>query len=209
MVKLHTTRIVFNMFLIDKNFWEIRETKKKGKGVFARKAISKRIVIGDYVGKLAHINNVDLDAEQNNLYLMNYSDEIGIYPNSKEPGVHLINHSCSPNCFIYKYKDRTLFFALRDIQKGEELTIHYLLPPKMRCNNCTHICYCGSKNCTGTMHLSEEKYKIWQDFQNNQKAVVNAKSIKEGVLKPLANYPKSIPNSYIATVNNLGIVESY
>jgi hypothetical protein len=193
------------MFLIDKSYWEIRETKNKGRGVFAKKPILKGTIIGDYVGKLIHIKEIDFDAEKKNLYLMNYSDEIGIYPNLKEPGVHLLNHSCSPNCYIYKFKDRILVFALKIIQKNEELTIHYLLPPKTNCKNCTHICYCESKNCSGSLHLSGEKYKIWQEFQEKQKVKVNKKCIKEGILKPLTNYPKSVPESYIARINSLNL----
>lgn len=194
------------MFLIPKSFWEIRETKKKGRGVFANKPIKAGAVIGDYVGKLVRLEDVDYDKEKKKLFLMYYNDNTGIYPDLNKPGVHLLNHSCSPNCFIYKYKDRTLIFALCDIQKEEELTIHYLLPPKMSFNKCPHVCFCRSKNCTGLMHLSEEKYKIWQDFQKKQKTVVSKKSIKEGVLKPLSNYPKSVPNSYITKVNKLGII---
>jgi SET domain-containing protein len=194
------------MFLIDKSFWEVRNTKKKGKGVFALKPISKGIVIGDYAGKLVHIKNIDFEKEKKNLYLMRYVGEIGIYPNLKKPGVHLINHSCSPNCFLYKYKDRTLIFALRNIQKGEEITIHYLLPPKISCKKCTHVCFCGSNNCSGSMHLSEKKYKIWQGFQKKQKSNINKKIIKQCLLELLSNYPKSIPNNYIAKITYLRII---
>lgn len=194
------------MFLIPQSYLEIRKTKKKGRGVFTKLAFPKGIIIGDYIGKLIHIKDIDFNAEKKNLYLMNYSNEIGIYPNLKKPGVHLINHSCSPNCWVYKYKGHTLVFAMRKIKKNEEFTIHYLLPPKMTYENCTHICFCGSKNCTGSMHLSEEIYKIWQNFQKKHKSKVNKNSIKEGVLKPLINYPKSIPESYITKIKNLGII---
>jgi len=193
------------MFLIDKSYWEIRKTEKKGKGVFAKKTILKGTIVGDYIGKLIHIKDVDLEKEKKNLYLMSYSDEYGIYPDLKKPGVHLINHSCSPNCFIHKYKDRTLVFALKDIERKEELTIHYLLPPKLNCKNCTHTCYCESKNCTGSMHLSDKKYKIWQSFQKNQKGKVSKKSFKEAFIKPLAEYPKNIPNNYIVKIKSLGL----
>ena len=81
------------MFLIPSNFWEIRETKNKGRGVFAKKPIPTGTIIGDYVGKLIQLNDVDFDKEKKNLYLMYYNDEIGIYPDLKKPGVYLINHS--------------------------------------------------------------------------------------------------------------------
>lgn len=194
------------MFLILESYWKVRKTENKGRGVFVKKLIPAGTIIGDYIGKLIHIKDVNLEKEKKDLYLMSYSDEYGIYPDLKKAGVHLINHSCSPNCFIYKYKDRTLVFALCDIQKGKELTIHYLLPPKMDCNKCTHVCYCKSKNCTGSMHLSEEKYKIWRKFQEKQNSEVSKRSVKQGVLKPLTNYPESVPDSYITKVNKLGII---
>lgn len=194
------------MFLIPKSYWEIRETKSKGRGVFAKKPISKATVIGDYTGKLIHIKDIDFEGEKKNLYLMNYSDKIGIYPDLRKSGVHLINHSCSPNCWIYKYKEHTLVFALKKIQKDEELTISYLLPPKMSCNNCTHTCFCGGKNCTGSMHLTEEKYRKWRNFQEKQKGKVNKISIKRGKLKPLSYYPMSVPKSYITKIIRLRII---
>lgn len=182
------------MFLIDENFWEVKKTKRKGKGVLAEKEIKKGMVIGDYVGKLIHISKIDFDKEKKNLYLMSYNDEYGIYPDLTKSGVHLLNHSCSPNCFIYKYKDRTLVFASKDIKIGEELTISYLLPPRKYCKPCPHKCYCQSINCTGSMHLSEKKYQKWQKFQ---KKIFKNNASKKWLLKPLINYPKLVTDDYI------------
>ena len=137
---------------------------------------------------------------------MCYFDEIGIYPDLNKPGIHLLNHSCSPNCWIYKYKTHTLVFALKNIQKDEEVTISYLLPPKMSCNNCRHNCYCGSKNCTGSMHLSEEKYRKWRNFQDKEERKVKTEKVKyKKALDPLAKYPKFVPKSYCTKVISLGI----
>ena len=194
------------MFLIPSNFWEIRETKNKGRGVFAKKPIPTGTIIGDYVGKLIQLNDVDFDKEKKNLYLMYYNDEIGIYPDLKKPGVYLINHSCSSNCMIYEYIRHTLVFAFKNIKKNEELTISYLLPPKMNCKKCRHNCFCGSINCTGSMHLTEEKYKKWRDFQEKEESKIYKINNNTNELKPLTNYPKSIPKSYIAKIKSLGIL---
>ena len=195
------------MFLLDKDYWEIRKTKDKGKGVFAMKPIGQGSLIGDYVGKLVHLNDVDFDKEKKKLYLMYYNDEFGIYPNLKKPSVHLINHSCSPNCWIIRYKDHTIVFALKNIDKGDELTISYLLPPKMNCKPCSHKCFCKSKSCTGSMHLTEGGYKKWQDFQEKDEKKGKYKKINnENILKPLAKYPKTISKSYILKINNLKIM---
>ena len=194
------------MFLLDKDYWEIRKTKDKGKGVFAMKPIGQGSLIGDYVGKLVHLNDVDFDKEKKELYLMYYNDEFGIYPNLKKPSVHLINHSCSPNCWIIRYKDHTIVFALKNIDKGDELTISYLLPPKMNCKPCSHKCFCKSKSCTGSMHLTEGGYKKWQDFQEKEEKKGKYKKINnENILKPLAKYPKTISKRYIMKIKNLEI----
>ena len=192
------------MFLIPTSFWEIKKTKDKGKGVFARKKIPTGTLIGDYMGKLVQLKDVDFDKEKRKLFLMYYNDKLGIYPDLKKPGVHLINHSCSPNCWITKFKDRTIIFVLKNIEVGEELTISYLLPPKMNCDPCPHKCFCKSKNCTGSMHLTESGHKKWQGFQNKEgkKDVFKTKRSANG-LKPFKKYPKLISKKLISEIEVL------
>ena len=40
------------MFLLSEDYLQIRKTKKKGFGVFAKKRIKAGTVIGDYLGKV-------------------------------------------------------------------------------------------------------------------------------------------------------------
>ena len=152
------------MFLIPRNFWEIRNTNKKGRGVFANKPIKAKTIIGEYTGQKIKIEEYELEKDKDGLYLMFLNDKYAIYPDLEKDDVHLINHSCNPNCWIFNNKKHIYFFTLRDIKVGEELTISYLLPPIGNCNPCTHQCYCGSKNCTGTMHQTEKQYEKWQEF---------------------------------------------
>lgn len=155
------------MFLLDKTYWEVRETMGRGKGIFSKKIIKKGTVIGDYLGKVIKISEYDLEQDKKGLYLMYLNDEAAVYPNLRSKDIHLFNHSCKPNCWIINYKGHVLFFALRKIDVGEELTISYLLSPNEgACNPCTHICKCQSKKCTGTMHLTKSKFIKWQRFQD-------------------------------------------
>lgn len=183
------------MFLLTNDYWQIKKTKAKGLGVFAKKEIMAGTIIGDYLGKVIKTAEYDLDKDKEGLFLMYLTDQTSIYPNLKKPGIHLINHSCTPNCWIYTHKGHTLFFALRDINSGEELTISYLLSPKDEtCKNCPHTCKCSSKSCTGTMHLSKEKYEKWQKFQIGQKRKTKTtKAIIGKNLPKLRSYPKTIP----------------
>lgn len=191
------------MFLISNDSWQIKKTGGKGLGVFAKREIKAGTVIGDYLGKVIETSRYDPDKEKRHFYLMYFSDQASIYPNLKKPGIHLLNHSCAPNCWIYIYCDHTLFFALRKINPGEELTISYLLSPKEDCNPCTHICICESKFCTGTMHLPKDKYEIWQKFQNTQKKKTKTSKVVFGANLPkLTSYPDLIPNNPIYALIN-------
>lgn len=88
-----------------------------------------------------------------------------------------INHSCNPNCRLFtvsynKYDQRIYdlaFFALYDIDAGEELTFDYMDPEpdedealalknsqakflQMDTEGKTRVaCLCGAKNCRGYM----------------------------------------------------------
>jgi SET domain-containing protein len=186
------------MFLLKRDSWQIKPSKEKGLGVFAKKEIKAGTIIGDYLGKVIKTANYNLENDKKGLYLMYYSNKASIYPNLKKPGIHLLNHSCYPNCWIYTYRGHTLFFALRKIRAGEELTISYLLCPKEDCANCTHSCKCESSVCTGTMHLPKNKYQKWQKFQNIQaNKTKTLKAVLGKNLPKLSSYPKSIPNNPI------------
>jgi len=156
------------MFFITKDYYQIKTTDKKGRGVFCTKEIKAKTIIGEYTGEKVEIEKYDLEKDKDGLYLMFLDDKYAIYPDLNKKDLHLINHSCEPNCWILNSGGKVFFFALREIKIGEELTISYLLSPKDKtCNPCTHDCYCGSKKCTGTMHQSNEDFKKWQRFQDN------------------------------------------
>lgn len=169
---------------------------KKGKGIFAKKDIPGGIVIGDYIGKVMR-TAADVITKNEKLYLTYYSDHASILPdNLQSPGVHLINHACDPNSWMYIYHGHTLFFTLRRIFKGEELTISYLLSPLDEfCNPCAHKCRCGSNNCLLTMHLSKDRYNAWRIFNDRAVRQTKRASIRYGKnLAVLSSYPKKIPD---------------
>lgn len=189
------------MFLLSHNYWRVEKTKEKGRGVFAKKAILAGMVIGDYLGKILSIAEYDVETDKHELFLMYFTDGACIYPDVTRPGIHLINHSCTPNCWIYVYRGHTLFFALRDIAVKEELTISYLLSPKDKtCAPCLHVCKCGSETCTGFMHLSRKKYALWRKFRDSQqKGMRVAPFVLGGNLPRLDTYPSRIPGNSIYT----------
>lgn len=186
------------MILLSEKYWQIKETENKGRGIFAKKTIPAGVVIGDYIGKVLRTKEVELDNKED-LYLMYYHDQASIFPNLQKPGIHLLNHSCTPNSWLYTYCGHTLAFTLRKIFPDEELTISYLLSPKDNfCNPCTHICKCESLVCRQTMHQSLEKYKKWRIFQETKAKKDKRGKIRYGKeLLQLSRYPKTIPDNSI------------
>lgn len=181
------------MFLIPDNSWEVRKTATKGRGVFATRDIEEGTIIGDYLGIVIHPKDEDSIEEDENFYLMYYHDKASIFPDLSKPGIYLLNHSCTPNTWMYTYKGHTLFFTLRHIFPDEELTINYLLSPQDdTCDPCTHLCSCEGIICHQTMHLSKKRYEVWSEFHNEEMSLTKAERIRYGKeLKPLDNYPKA------------------
>jgi len=161
------------MFLLDKSYYEIRDTKEKGKGVFAKKDIEAGTVIGDYLGKLIKFEDEESYEDKYGLYSMYYNEKATIFADQKSIGIHLINHSCSANCGMFPYGLRCLYFSIRKIFKGEELTVHYgISAPKSRLEK-NYPCSCKSINCIGTMHVSNNKYKL---KDNGEKTTTNTRN---------------------------------
>jgi SET domain-containing protein len=194
---------VNRMILLPDEYWEIRNTQKKGRGMFAKRDILKGRVIGDYLGLVVRPEDALID--EGNFYLMYYHDHAAIFPNLKEPGVYLLNHSCNPNAFLYTYKGHTLTFALKKIPKGDEMTIPYLLSPKDRyCNPCLHKCNCDYLNCSKSMHLPNEQYVKWRKFNKIWAKKTKRERVSVGKdLPKLLSYPKTISSNYIKEVKKI------
>lgn len=189
------------MFLIPDDSWEVRKTMTKGRGIFAMKEITAGTVIGDYLGKVIRTaDESDID-EKDNFYLMFYHDYASIFPDLTKPGIHLLNHSCTPNVWMYTYHGHTLFFVLRRIFPGEEMTVSYLLSPQKDCPECTHFCICNSILCYGTMHMAEKRHAEWSEFHEKEAAKTGRQRIRYGKNLPkLKTYPQSIPDARVYTL---------
>lgn len=187
------------MILLPYGAWEIKVSTSRGKGFFTKKDIPAGTVIGDYLGKVLRNTELDIPDTAESFYLMYYHDRASIYPDLKTEDLHLINHSCEPNTAMYIYQGHTLFFALRNIAANEELTISYMLSSQDEfCDPCLHVCKCGSKTCSGTMHLSNKRYAAWKSFQSTQAAKSKRKRIAYNKpLKKLAVYPQSVADDVI------------
>lgn len=183
------------MFLIPKDWWEIRQTDNKGRGVFAKRDIPAGTVIGDYIGILTESSHVK---EPSHLfYEFYFNEDVSIMPQKDQIGIHLINHSCMPNCDSYPYRGHTILFALRHIFAGEEFSYSYLLEPSNTEKDvCHHICHCGTPLCKGTMHTPEAFNEKWDEYVDRAQREYN-KTLPVpigSVLPLLESYPHTIPD---------------
>ena len=68
-------------------------------------------------------------------------------------GSQFINHSCVPNLKFVRSGGQILYETLRKIRAGEELTVRYRYPTKIR----RVPCRCGARKCRGTLRVIFER----------------------------------------------------
>ncbi len=124
---------------------EIRESVIHGNGVFTTKGIRKHSVICrvNIVREITDENPLESDKGELYHHCHWYPDGTTVLVG--EPHCYT-NHSCEPNTFMYTVNKVPYLLAMRDIQKGEELTLEYSL-----CNAGGQVwdCKCGSSDCRG------------------------------------------------------------
>ena len=127
----------------------IRKSAINGKGCFATVRFKHRRKIAEYTGEL--ISDLEARRRARHRQVLRICDIDGRFSLDGARGgngTHYINHSCQPNAFMRTLYGHVLFFALRDIQPGEEITIDYeqtLHPDSKRCA-------CGAPRCRGTIN---------------------------------------------------------
>ena len=127
----------------------IKKSKINGKGCFAIVSFRRGKKIAEYTGERI----TDLEArrrarKRRYLRICDIDGRVSLDGSRGGNGTHYINHSCRPNAYMKNLYGHVLFFALRDIAPGEEITVDYeqtLLPDSKRC-------HCGAENCRGTIN---------------------------------------------------------
>ncbi len=116
-----------------------------GRGLFAGCAIPARAKIGEFEGEVISIAEARRRAAALAIVAIVELDRKAIDARGMRTGFRFINHSCEPNTYLRRTKDRAEFYALRDIAKGEELTVDYgesHHEGRLRCR-------CGAPRCRG------------------------------------------------------------
>lgn len=135
------------VYRIEDNIYA-KDTGKYGISLFAKRSFVKDELVFVAFGALT--NKVSA-------YTIPISEEFKIDPLKPEGNLcQFICHSCDPNLGV---KERTMFVAMRDIRKDEEVTIDYAMIGYEYGNELTEnerTCKCGSTICRGKLGCYKE-----------------------------------------------------
>ncbi len=94
-----------------------------GLGLFANRDFKKDAFIIEYTGEpLTH----EESDQKGGRYLFTLNDKTVLDGTGREHTARYINHSCEPNIeAVIEDEEQIMFYALRDINKGEEFTFDY------------------------------------------------------------------------------------
>ena len=127
----------------------VKRSRINGRGCFAAQDFARGKKIAEYTGE--RINDLEARKRARGRRILRICDVDGRFSldgSRGGNGTHYINHSCEPNAYMKNLYGHVLFFALRDIHHGEEITVDYeetLHPDSKRC-------FCGAKSCRGTIN---------------------------------------------------------
>ncbi|CAO4372377.1 unnamed protein product [Caenorhabditis nigoni] len=157
---------------------EIRETRGKGRGLYATKFIQTGDFVipftGEYISKEEKVKRFEeYGAKMMEAYMLdsgNHTIDATEFGNQAK----YINHSCDPNLVAEQWKLHMMpknlnyiaFIAEKDIFEGEELTFNYRLS---RDDSCNIECKCGSSNCSGLVGKKENVGKDGEVKKNGSK----------------------------------------
>ena len=125
----------------------IRRSRIHRFGVYAGEEIPKNRKVIEYTGERVSRREAKRRGEGEHTYLFavdNYWTLDGAIGGS---GAEIINHSCEPNLISRVMRGHVLYMSLREIGKGEELTVDYNFGRSVERTRC----YCGAKNCRGSI----------------------------------------------------------
>lgn len=126
----------------------IKKSPINGKGCFATIHFPSRRKIAEYTGEKISDAEAYRRGSRRKLRICAIDERWSVDGSRGGNGTHYINHSCQPNAFISINRGHILFFALRDIQPGEEITVDYIATMHDDKKRCT----CGAENCRGTIN---------------------------------------------------------
>ena len=162
---------------------QVRRSGVHGKGVFALQDLAEGETLIEYVGEViswdeAQDRHPHDPKDPNHTFYFHVNEDRVIDALHGGNSSRWINHSCNPNCEADEDKDRIFIKAIRNIRAGEELNYDYGLiidEPYTKKLKAEYPCWCGSKNCRGTL-LSPKERKETPKIPSQKKSKVKTKT---------------------------------
>ncbi|HYP52762.1 MAG TPA: SET domain-containing protein-lysine N-methyltransferase [Pyrinomonadaceae bacterium] len=127
----------------------VRASRIDGRGCFAAVAFKKGRKIGEMTGeRVSRVEAARRMRGRRRLHICATDSYWGVDGSRGGNGLQFVNHSCAPNSYIKVLYGHVLFFALRDIEPGEEITADYV----ESYHPDTKKCRCGAPTCRGTIN---------------------------------------------------------
>ena len=126
----------------------IKASPINGKGCFATLPFRRWQKIAPYAGEKITNAEAKRRAKRKILRICGIDHRWSLDGSRGGNGTHYINHSCRPNAFTRTLYGHLIFFALRDIRVGDEITIDY----EYTLHSDTKKCFCGVRDCRGTIN---------------------------------------------------------
>jgi len=128
----------------------VARSKIDGKGCFATVRFLKGRKIAELTGeRVARREAARRMRGRRRLRICAVDSYWGIDGSVGGNGTQYINHSCAPNCYVRIVHGHIIFFALRDIRPGEEITLDYV----ESYHSDEKKCRCRAASCRGTINL--------------------------------------------------------
>jgi SET domain-containing protein len=128
---------------------QIRRSLLHGYGVFTLEDIPRGRRVIEYTGKRLTFEQAWKIGAQREIYVVKMNSPWCLDGSSGGSGAQFINHSCNSNLLWRCVSNRLFLFSRRKIRAGEELTVTYRYPVKLR----RVPCRCGARRCRGTLRL--------------------------------------------------------
>lgn len=120
-------------------------------GIYADEDIPPRRKIIEYTGERISRRETKIRASRPLNYIFTLDKYWCIDGSVNGSGAEYINHCCEPNVVARIIRGHILYFTLRPIKKGEELTVDYHFDKDVERVECD----CGAKGCRGTINLRD------------------------------------------------------
>ncbi|XP_068096949.1 histone-lysine N-methyltransferase 2A isoform X2 [Hyperolius riggenbachi] len=125
-----------------------------GRGLFCKRTIDAGEMVIEYSGNVVRSTLTDkrekyYDGKGIGCYMFRIDDSEVVDATMHGNAARFINHSCEPNCYSRVIpidgQKHIVIFAMRKINRGEELTYDYKFPIEDASNKLA--CNCGTKKC--------------------------------------------------------------